>query len=148
MPSENEMNCATWLGIVSQLYSTRMGQVLMRHEMTLGQFGILNNLARRAEAAPQRISDIAEAVEVNQPAVTKTIASFETLGFVDLTSDRKDRRAKLVKINADGIAHLSKIHQSIAPEMAGMFSGFLSYEVDQLTDGLKKLAIWLDENRL
>ena len=87
---------ATWLSIVSQLYNGRMAKLLEPHGMTLGQFSILHHIARPKIAGDTRISDIAEAVLVEQPAVTKAIAKFDSMGLVELTSCPLDKRAKLV----------------------------------------------------
>ena len=69
--------CATWLSNVSRLFGTRMTFLLEPHGLTLGQSGILHHIVRQRSRRGSRISDIAAAVEVGQPAVAKTL---ETLG--------------------------------------------------------------------
>jgi DNA-binding MarR family transcriptional regulator len=77
-PKNNDhvADLALKMGIFTQLHSSRLHQLLAEFELNVSQFGILNHLARH-QNAPQRITEIARAVEVNQPAVTKTIARFE-----------------------------------------------------------------------
>ena len=133
---------------MSQLYSTRLSQILATHEMTVGQFGILNHLSRDKDNQSLRISDIARAVEVNQPAVTKAIARFESAGLVELSDDTKDKRAKRVQLSTKGQNHLAQVYHSIGPGFSGLFEQFDTAALDQLTGHLKSLGRWLDENRL
>ena len=69
--------CATWLSDVSRLFGTRMTILPEPRGLTSGQSGILHHIVRRPSRRGSRISDIAAAVEVGRPAVTKTL---ETLG--------------------------------------------------------------------
>lgn len=141
--------CSTWLTIVSKLFGTRMQILLERHDLTVGQFSILNHLMRhQGEGAGVRISDIAAAVEVEQPAVTKTVAKFQTMGLVEINSSPKDKRAKLVHVTPAAGPLLGKIYQDIGPDLMQAFSSLEPEGVGQLTQLLKQLGRWLDTNRL
>lgn len=139
--------CATWLSIVSQLYGTHMTKLLEPHGLTPSQFNILHHLARPGMEQGTRISDIAASVEVNQPAVTKTIAKFENMHLVRLDDDLKDKRAKIVTPTANVHMTLGKIHASLGSEMAKMFGKFDATQVQQLSGLLKQLTAQLEQLR-
>ena len=137
---------ATWLSIVNQLFETRMSQLLAPHDLTNGQFGILHHIMRDPEKS-YRISDIARAVEVGQPAVTKAIAKFEVRGMVTLKSDPKDRRVTTVHPTALAGQVLMETRQAIWPKLSEVFDGFEPPELENLTGQLKRIAANLDETR-
>lgn len=139
---------ARTLSILCQLFSSRMAALLEPHGLTPAQFGILNHIARPDLREGTRISDIAQAVEVRQPAVTKTIAKFEATGLVKLTPSTTDQRAKLIAITPTGAAHLVDIQKSIGPGLAGLFANFPEGELAQFNQTAGKLISWLDTNRL
>ena len=140
--------CATWLSIVSQLFANRMAQLLEPHEMTLGQFSILHHITRPKLAGGMRISDIANAVEVGQPAVTKAIAKFEAMGLVRLEAGIVDRRIKTVIPKPAANELLNHIRVAIGPNLYQTFSSIDDNNIQVFSESLKQLGQWLDENRI
>lgn len=140
--------CATWLSIVSQLYTARMNRLLEPHDLTLSQFSILNHLVRPELQSGTRISDIARAVEVHQPAVTKTIAKFEAMGLVTLRSDPVDKRARIVTPQPRADQLINQIRGSIGPDLFKTFSSIDDAHIQQFAVELKALGRWLDQNRI
>ena len=136
------------LSILCQLFSSRMAALLEPHGLTPAQFGILNHIARPDLREGTRVSDIAKAVEVRQPAVTKTIAKFEEAGLVRLTPSAHDARAKLINITPEGGAHLIEVQKSIGPNLAGLFADIPAEDLAQFNRTAGKLIGWLDTNRL
>ena len=136
------------LSILCQLFSSRMAALLEPHGLTPAQFGILNHIARPDLREGTRISDIAQAVEVRQPAVTKTIAKFEAAGLVSLTPSATDQRTKRIHLTQAGGEHLIDIQKSIGPGLAGLFANIPEGELAQFTQTASKLISWLDSNRL
>lgn len=136
------------LSILCQLFSSRMAALLEPHGLTPAQFGILNHIARPDLRDGTRISDIAQAVEVRQPAVTKTVAKFEAAGLVRLTPSATDQRTKLIKITQTGTDQLIDIQKSIGPGLAGLFANIPEAELAQFNQTAGKLIGWLDTNRL
>ena len=80
---EKYVKLGTALSINTQLFSTRMGQMLDRFGLTEAQFSVLNHLARRMPEG-QSVTAIAAAVEVKQPAVSKMVTKFEGM-FLEVT---------------------------------------------------------------
>lgn len=140
--------CATWLSIVGKLFGTRMSILLEPHGMTPGQFSILNHITRQKLDGGSRISEIAAAVEVEQPAVTKTIAKFEIMGLVEITPSPADKRAKSVTATPKATELLANIYKDIGPDCFQVFSALDDGEIAGFCDQLKQLGQWLDKNRL
>ena len=141
-------DCATWLSIVSQLFGNRMGTLLEPHGLTLGQFGILHHMVRHPRDRLCRVSDIAAAVEVGQPAVTKALAKFQTMGLVEVEASLKDKRSKFVSATPAAGALLGRIYQDIGPDLARVFGAVEADATESFLRQLKRLGAWLDENRL
>jgi DNA-binding MarR family transcriptional regulator len=70
------MQLSSELGRMTQSYNTRLAQFLRSHDVTYPQYAVLDHIMRNGTKA-ETISQISDAVEVLQPAVTK-IASDPT----------------------------------------------------------------------
>ncbi|MEP1768585.1 MAG: MarR family winged helix-turn-helix transcriptional regulator [Sulfitobacter sp.] len=138
---------ATWLSIVSQLFTTRMASLLEPHGLTPAQFNLLNHITRPDLQGGTRISDIAAAVEVNQPAVTKAAAKFQNMGLIDLIEDKHDKRVRIVKPRPEAQMLIGQIRQSIGPDLFTAFSAIDDDEIEGFLRNLKKLGGWLSDNR-
>jgi DNA-binding MarR family transcriptional regulator len=125
-----------------------MQLLLEPHGLTPGQFSVLHHILRQSPEKGCRISDIAAAVEVEQPAVTKTIAKFQNMGLVDIVVSATDKRAKLVTAKPDAGALLGQIYQDIGPDLLAVFNSIGADDIEQFTALLKQLGGWLDQNRL
>lgn len=141
-------NLSIWLSIVSKLFNARMGVLLAPHGLTPGQFSILHHVTRQRISGGHSISQIASAVEVEQPAVTKTIAKFQNMGLVQLSAHPTDRRSKVVRAMPEADRLLGQIYQSIGPDLATVFNSLNGTDVDGFAAQLEALGKWLDHNRL
>lgn len=140
--------CSTWLSIVSKLFGTRMSILLEPHGLTPGQFSILHHITRQRLEGGSRVSEIAAAVEVEQPAVTKTLAKFQNMGLIEITTSATDKRAKQVKATPQAGMLLGKIYQDIGPDLHQVFNVLDLSEIERFAQQLKTLGQWLDANRL
>ncbi len=140
--------CATWLSIVAQLFGSRMNVLLEPHGLTPGQFSILHHIARQRIAGGMRVTDIAAAVEVGQPAVTKALAKFRNLGLIDLAGNPHDKRSRHVTPTPAAAELLDTIYRDIGPDLFRTFGAIDPDEVRNFATQLKKLGRWLDQNRL
>lgn len=140
--------CSTWLSIVSKLFGTRMGVLLEPHNLTQGQFSILHHITRQRIAGGSRVSEIAAAVEVEQPAVTKTLAKFQNMGLVEIVASKTDKRSKLVSATPAADQLLGAIYQDIGPDLHTVFSALDDDAIAIFAQQLKQLGLWLDANRL
>lgn len=138
---------ALWLSIVSQLFTSRMNALLAPHEMTFTQFSVLNHLLRVADGDGQQISGVAKAVEAQQPAVTKIVAKFLKLGWVESMEIDGDRRTKKVKISDHGRSALLAIQADIGKDLSGIFGSLEGNELTAFVSSLKKIGMYLDQSR-
>ncbi|MEN8935955.1 MarR family winged helix-turn-helix transcriptional regulator [Planktotalea arctica] len=144
---EKFVKLGTALGIITQLFSTRMGASLDRFGLTEAQFSVLNHLARRMPEG-QSVTAIAAAVEVKQPAVSKMVAKFEGLGWARFEATKSDARFKQVFLTEAGLAHLREVQRALLPNYVAMLDGWSDEEISALTAQLFRLGGWLDKNRI
>ncbi|OJI94287.1 DNA-binding MarR family transcriptional regulator [Planktotalea frisia] len=144
---EKYVKLGTALSINTQLFSTRMGQMLDRFGLTEAQFSVLNHLAQRMPEG-QSVTAIAAAVEVKQPAVSKMVTKFEGMGWARFESIKGDARAKQVLLTEAGIAHLMTVQRALLPDYVQMLEGWSDEDIASLTAQLFRLVGWLDQNRL
>lgn len=140
--------CSTWLSIVGKLFSTRIGVLLAPHGLTPSQFSILHHLTRQRLSGGHSISQIAIAVEVEQPAVTKAIAKFQNLGLVTTEAHPNDKRSKVVKATTEADRLLGPIYQDMGPDLFKVFESLDGSDIEAFALQLKTLGLWLDQNRL
>lgn len=140
--------CSTWLSIVSKLFNTRMGVLLAPHQLTPSQFSILHHVTRQRLEGGQSISQIAAAVEVEQPAVTKTMNKFQNMGLVKFDAHPSDKRSKIVRATSEADRLLEMIYQDIGPDLFKVFDSLNGSDIETFAAQLKTLGKWLDENRL
>ena len=135
------------LSISTQLFSTRMAVFLDRFGLTEAQFSVLNHLARRMPEG-QSVTAIASAVEVKQPAVSKMVVKFETLGWARFEAVKGDARAKQVFLTEVGRAHLLDVQRALLPDYVQMLEGWSDEDINALTAQLFRLVTWMDKNRV
>lgn len=131
------------LSVATQLYQSRMTSLLARHDLTPAQFGVLNHLARLQSG--QSTAELARAVEVNQPAVTKILQKFERLGWVITDGSGRGRRFRM---SPSGGAALAGMTQALGPDFAAAFADWTDDDMTALSEALERMARWYDANRL
>lgn len=87
------------IGIISQLSSAVMSRVLP-HGLSMAQFSVLNNFVRLG--GKRTPAGLASAFQVTRGAMTNTLSRLETQGFISVTADPDDGRAKIVEITDAG----------------------------------------------
>lgn len=147
MDPQKIAEASRWLGILNQLYTSETVALLDPFDLTPTQFGILNHICAPSRQKGQRISQIARAVQAGQPAVTKIMAKFEAQGLVRSIPDETDKRARIVVPTPFALARMQEVQLSMADRMGEMWSAVPTQRLDELTNDLRALAAWLDENR-
>lgn len=141
LPPDQIARFGVQLGITSQLYLAQMARLVEPHGLTYPQFALLVHLARRS--TPNRISEMASAVELTQSAVTKAVQKFHGMGLVTVETDPQDARGRLVAMTDKGRAHVGAVQRGFGPAFAGMLQGWSAEEISRLTDDLARLCRWL-----
>lgn len=147
MDRQKIAEASRWLGILNQLYSAETNALLDPFGLTVAQFGILNHICAPNRAAGQRISQIARAVQVGQPAVTKIMSKFEAQGLVTTRPDPNDRRARIIVPTDFAYARLQEVNLSLADRLGNLWSALPEGRLDEFTKDMMALTQWLDTNR-
>ena len=140
--------CSTWLSIVSKLFDTRMGVLLAPHGLTPSQFSILHHIARQRIQGGHSISQIAAAVEVEQPAVTKAVTKFQNMNLVQINAHTSDKRSKMVQPTDEANRLIGMIYKDMGPDLFNVFNSLNGSDIEAFAAQLKTLGQWLDKNRL
>jgi len=130
------------LGIVAQLYTGFLGRLLEPHDLTWPQFALLLHLGRRG--GPARISDMARAVDLTQPAVTKMVQKFAGMGLVEVARDSSDQRNRPVRITPAGHQRLIAVQRSFGPAFDMLLHDWDPAALERLNADLTRLSNRLD----
>jgi len=134
----------TEIGIIHQLTETLL-RTSLPTPLTLAQFKVLTHLSRVPEVnTPTRITN---AFQVTKGAMTHTLGLLSTNGFVTITDDENDGRAKHVYITKAGQEILMQAMTAMAPNFAELNSQLDATELEVLTKSLGKLRVYLDKAR-
>lgn len=119
----------------------RKVDLLRKHGLQPGQDVVLMELAELGASSQNALAD---AVEVDEPSVGRSIARLESKGLVTRTVDPEDSRRKIVELTADGrklIPKLKRIYVKLATEAVGepggAFHKRLLKTIDEATERLK-----------
>lgn len=144
--NQNAIEAATLVGIVAQLFQTRTGRLLADVEMTYSQVTMLSHLTRQPDQT-QSVGELAEAVEINQPGVTKAVKRLATNGWVTIAADPGDSRRRLVTLTDAGASALEVAFEQLAPDINSWFEDWEPDEVATFATMIRRLAWRLDATR-
>ncbi|MEE2944157.1 MAG: MarR family transcriptional regulator [Pseudomonadota bacterium] len=137
------MEFANRFGLASQLFQSVLERRLGPMGLTPPQLSVLSHLARKG--SPLRITDIANDVQVGQPAVTKMVAKFAANGWVVMQSKVSDRRSKVAQITEAGGQHLVDVQRALLPEIGPYLMGWDREDLEGFTKNLMQFARFLDQ---
>lgn len=133
------------LAIVHQLAATRLNRALRPLGITLTHTAVLSHLANASQGCS--VGEIAAAMEVNQPAVSKTLRTLADLGAVTAEVAGDDGRRREIRLTQRGAELLGKAMQAMHPEATVTFGGLSDERLEQLIDLLSEVRERLDESR-
>lgn len=145
LPANDIIALMTRFGIASQMYQTVMEQQLAAHNLTVPQLSVLSHLVRSNQA--QRVTDIARAVDVGQPAVSKILAKFDSAGWIAFAASDADKRSKSAVATPLGAQSLMRIQTSLLPGLADHLQGWSDQERDAFASLLGRLCGFFQEQR-
>lgn len=132
------------IGIIAQLSGNKLERVLPEG-MSLAQFSVLNHFCRLGGAwSPTRL---AAAFQVTKGAMTNTLQRLEAQGFVSVSPDGDDARAKVVEITDAGRAAREAAVQATVPILAQLAGLVPLADVKAALPFLEFVRKTLDENR-
>jgi len=113
---EKELGSDIAVGIAEAL---RVGASLMVRHLARGtSLTSRNVLAALAAEGPSRLTILAAATGIAQPAMTQLVGRLERAGLVVRLVDPEDARATLVATTDSGLALRDELHQSLHDRMA------------------------------
>jgi DNA-binding MarR family transcriptional regulator len=134
----------TEIGIISQLSNSALERVLP-HRLTSSQFGVLSHFSRLGGSA--RPLHLANAFQVTKGAMTNTLQKLEKRGFVDISPDPVDGRAKLVKLTPAGSSAYGECITAVSPLIGQLMSEFDTEQFEKALPFLAELRAFVDKAR-
>lgn len=107
-------------------------------DLSPGQFRLLRVIDRCG--GPQRLSDVATALDVVPRSVTAKVDAAEARGLVRRRPDPTDRRATLVELTADGRRTLEQARDARSERATSLLAGLTAAEQAELLRLLAKVA--------
>lgn len=124
--------------IVNQLVTTRLSRALHPAALSLTAVSLLSYLRRVPAGAS--VSQIADAMEVNQPAVSKTLKALQELDALSMERDVDDARRVVVRMTNRGHVLLREAELAMHPAASAIFRDLDSRALDALVHQLESLA--------
>jgi len=141
------LKLAKELGLMTQIYNNRLAQLLRSHDVTYPQYVILNHILLCGSAGAS-ISQIANAVEVLQPAVTKTVKKFTAVGYIQSRGVESDRRSKHVFITPNGAGFIGRLQAELMPDVLNCFQDWEEDRLHSFASNLTEFRVFLETNRV
>jgi DNA-binding MarR family transcriptional regulator len=117
------------------------------HELMLKEAGVRLDRAGsallfklRSHGASARVSDLAELLGVDAPAITRKVQQLERLGYVAIEPDADDKRAKRIALTKSGEKTIERIMLAVNHRLARLFEGWTEEEVTIFSSSLDKFA--------
>jgi DNA-binding MarR family transcriptional regulator len=101
----------------------RFDEALRALDLTNGQFSLLMSLNR---AQPPAMGAVASLLAMDRTTLTAALKPLERRGLIKVTTDRLDRRSRLMRLTAKGrnlLARAVPIWESTHREVEGLLSG-------------------------
>lgn len=118
------------LAIVHQLTTTRLNRALRPLDLSMTHTGLLFHLSGHPDGSS--VGEIAAAMDVNQPAASKTLAVLAARGAVTVETAPDDARRRTVTLTDAGRALLDSAVAAMAPQAATIFAATTDDELDTL----------------
>lgn len=133
------------IAIIGHLADTALAQALPE-ELSVAGFGVLNHFVRLnvEEASPARL---ARAFQVTKGAMTYTLQRLEELGYITISPDPADARAKVVRVTRKGRNARDAAVMRINPGVQRLIETISAEEFARVLPFLVKLRQVLDAAR-
>jgi DNA-binding MarR family transcriptional regulator len=117
----------------------------MPHGLTVSQFVVLNHFVRLGgDRSP---IELARALQVTKATMTSTLQRLEAKGFIGVSPDPEDGRAKRIAITAKGRKARVQAITSIADDLAAIERTIGARELEAALPFLVNLRAFLDRRR-
>jgi MarR family transcriptional regulator for hemolysin len=127
----------TFFAYLIQTTTEPVSARLAELDLTLGQMKLLNMLAFKDDAVA--VKDIAEALSLSLPAISRTLDGLHRLGYVEREENAQDRRMKDVRISPSGRDALRALTEVRLDLIAQFNDSLAAKERDRLSAALAPL---------
>ena len=110
--------------------------------------GVWPLLATLDGDGPLTVGELATALGVSQPGVTRSVRQLETAGIVAAVREGGDQRRKPVAITEEGVAMLARVRRDLWPhveaavrEMCGPLDGPILGQLDRIEEELDRMSL-------
>ncbi|MFH2130628.1 MAG: MarR family transcriptional regulator [bacterium] len=134
------------IGIINQLATTRLNRVLNELDLPMAQFSLLTHFSHNSERG-WTVTRLAEVMEVNQPAMTKTTQRLLKKGFLRMIQEHADKRIKTLYVTESGLTSLGQAFEKLAPDFSRFFSEWEPADLERLRELLERMKVQLDDAR-
>jgi len=131
------------LAISYQRLSERINRSIDPLELNMTRLSILNHFSWQPEH-PHTISELAQTMSMNQPAVTKAVQAMTKQGWIRKQRDKDDARITHLFVTEQGLGQLNAARQACGPLLAEVFAEFTEQELADMNGLLGKLKSQLD----
>ncbi len=135
------------MGIIQQLMTTRTQKLFKGFPVSTSEFSLLSHFSHKP-ARSWTISELATVMEMNQPGITKLVASLIDKSALSVEIDQFDKRKRHLTISKTGLQLCAEIATKLQPEISYCFTDWQDQELAELLKHNEKLMRWLDNNRL
>lgn len=147
LTNQKQQRIMIQLGIIQQLMTTRTNQLFRHFSVSPSEFSLLSHFCHQPDRS-WTISELANVMEMNQPGITKLVASLLEQSALHAVADQQDKRKRHLTITKQGLNLCGEIMQKLQPDISACFANWPDQELDQLLATSEKMMRWLDNNRL
>ncbi|GEM47312.1 MarR family winged helix-turn-helix transcriptional regulator [Deinococcus cellulosilyticus] len=130
------------ISIIHQQFSTRANQDLKNLNLNFSQLSLLSHMMFLK--TPASITELADQMDLNQPAVTKMVQHLAEQGWIEMQPSPEDARKKYVVLKEEGRGVFMQAQQALFPLLQLSFDGMALQEahltLHQLQQIRKNLA--------
>jgi DNA-binding MarR family transcriptional regulator len=134
------------LMVSQQLFATQLSRALRPLGVSLTQISLLSHLATAETGAA--VAEIADAMEVNQPAVSKTLKSLVALGAVIIAIDSADLRRRIALLTPAGHETLHAAQIAMHPVSNKAFANISDQQLLEFTSALRCTSLSIAPTRV
>lgn len=132
------------LGVLLRRARTFSAQ-LTRDVHPLLEPGAYGLLVRLAASGGERTTDLAAALGVGKPTVSRQVAVLERLGLVERTPDSADARAQTLRLTPDGAARVESARAARREVFRSLLARWPDDDVAALADLLHRFNALVDD---
>ncbi len=125
----------------TRLLTRRAERRLNRMNLTVAQVPVLGAL-RDGSAKTQK--ELAELVQIEQPAMAELLVRMERDGLITRESDHRDRRSSIIALTAVAKSKLPAARQALSMGHSEALEGFSERELSVLTHLLERVLVNLE----